>query len=134
MRSLPLAGVVAAAAVLAACSGGGSSPDSSTSASPVGGQAACDRPAIESVVKQDVNDTYPGATFVSLDDFSCEGGWAMAKAQVDTSGTTVPTVFFLRAEGQFWVPTSIEEICATPATQSTVPQSIYVAACGVQGS
>ena len=124
-----IAALVAVGA-LAACSGG--SPEPSSSSAPIGGEAVCDKAAIESVVKQDVNETYPGATFVSLDSFECKDGWVAAKATVDTSGTTVPTVFFLRAEGQFWVPTSIDEICSTPKAESSVPETIYVAACGLQ--
>lgn len=92
----------------------------------------CDEATIEKVVSDDVAATYPGAAFVSLDDFDCEGGWAKAQAQVETSGTTVPTVFFLRAEGQFWIPTSIEDICSEAQADSSVPESIYVDACGVQ--
>lgn len=121
-----------AAAILTACSGGSPQPDTSTSASAVGGMAVCDQPTIEGVVKEDVNATYPGATFVSLDEFRCTDGWAVATATVDTSGSTVPAEFFLRAEGQFWVPTNIEDICGTPLAESDVPEPIYVAACGVQ--
>ena len=124
--------VASTSAVLVGCSGSSPSPDTSSSSTAVGGQAVCDQPTIEAVVKEDVNATYPGATFVSLDDFSCESGWVAAKATVETSGTTIPAEFFLRAEGQFWVPTSIEDICGTPLAQSEVPEPIYIAACGVQ--
>ena len=132
-RALTLAvAALATAAVLSSCSGSSPSPDGSGSASSVGGQVACDKPTIEAAVKGDVNAAYPGATFVSLDDFSCADGWAAAKATVETSGTQVPAEFFLRAEGQFWVPTSIEDICAKPLAESGIPEPIYVAACGVQ--
>ena len=134
MRSLALtaAAAIAAVSLLSACSGSSPDPGPSPSGSAVGGMATCDEPTITAAVEADVNATYPGATFVSLDEFTCADGWVSATAQVETSGTTVPTEFFLRAEGQFWIPTSIEEICGTPLAESDVPEEIYVAACGVQ--
>ena len=130
-----LAGVIAVLAAVAAasaCSSSSPQPGPSPTDSAVGGMATCDQPTIEAAVAADVNATYPGATFVSLGDFACVDGWASATAQVETSGTTVPTEFFLRAEGQFWVPTSIEDICGTPLVESDVPEPIYIEACGVQ--
>ena len=56
----------------------------------------------------------------------------MANAEFEASGSTFPTVVFLRAEGQFWVPTTIEEICTTAQAESGVPADMYVAACGVE--
>lgn len=91
----------------------------------------CDEASLSAVIREEVDQTYPGATFVSLADFECVDGWAYARAEVDTSGVVVPTAFFLRAEGQFWIPVSIEEICATPSAESSVPGEIYLKACGV---
>jgi hypothetical protein len=98
----------------------------------IGGQAVCDEPTIRAAVEADFAANYPGSTFVALEDFRCEGGWAMANAEFEASGSTFPTVVFLRAEGQFWIPTTIEEICATSAEDSDLPPDMYVAACGVQ--
>lgn len=120
-----------AAVVLSACSTT-SSTEPTPSPSLIGGEAACDEAAITQVVQTDIDANYPGSTFVSLDSFSCEAGWAIVRTQIDESGATLPAVVFLRAEGQFWVPSSIEEICAKPQAESSVPQSIYVEACGVQ--
>lgn len=97
-----------------------------------GGQAVCDEPTIRAAVEADFAANYPGSTFVALQDFTCEAGWAMANAEFEASGATFPTVVFLRAEGQFWVPTTIEEICATSQEASGVPAQMYVAACGVE--
>lgn len=121
------AGVVAA---LASCTGG-AAPEPSTSSSPIGGQAVCDEATVTEVVRTDIDANYPGSTFVSLDSLACEGGWAVAETQIEASGATLPAVVFLRAEGQFWVPTTVEEICATPQAQTTVPPDIYTQACGV---
>ena len=133
MRSLALtAAAIAAGCLLSACSSSSPEPGPSPTDSAVGGMATCDEPTISAAVESDVNATYPGATFVSLGDFACVEGWASATAQVETSGTTVPTEFFLRAEGQFWVPTSIEDICGTPLAESDVPEPIYIEACGAQ--
>ena len=129
MRMAALACV--SALCLAACGGGGDAQPTAESSS-VGGQAVCDEPTILAAVKADFEANYPGSTFVAMDDFSCDGGWAMADVEFEASGSSFPTVVFLRAEGQFWIPTTIEEICATAPAESTVPQSIYVAACGVQ--
>ena len=96
-----------------------------------GGTASCDEASLSAVIREEVDQTYPGATFVSLADYECVDGWAFARAQVDTSGVVVPTAFFLRAEGPFWVPVSIEEICGTPLSDSEVPEPIYVQACGL---
>ena len=130
----PLAFAIATGAValvLAACgSNGGSDPTPQPTLD--GGQAVCDEPTIRAAVEADFAANYPGSTFVALEDFTCEGGWAMANAEFEASGSTFPTVVFLRAEGQFWVPTTIEEICASSQAESGVPADMYVAACGVQ--
>lgn len=122
---------VAAAIALAGCSGNGAS-DPTPDPTPDGGQAVCDETSIRAAVEADFDANYPGSTFISLDDFRCEAGWAMANAEFEASGSTFPTVVFLRAEGQFWIPTTIEEICATPQAESSVPPDMYVAACGVE--
>lgn len=116
---------------LAACSGGGDAAPTE-SPSPIGGTAECTEAAVGSAVQVEVDTAYPGATFVALESLNCEDGWAYAEASVDTSGTVVTTAFFLRAEGQFWIPTSIDEICAVPPAQSDVPEAIYLAACGTE--
>lgn len=130
VRVVGLASVVAAL-LLTGCSGNGGDE---TTADPSidGGQAVCDEPTIRAAVEADFDANYPGSTFVALEDFRCEGGWAMANAEFEASGSTFPTVVFLRAEGQFWVPTTIEEICSTPQSESSVPADMYVAACGVE--
>ncbi len=117
--------------MLAACgSDGGSAPTAEPTS--VGGQAVCDEPTIRAAVQADFEANYPGSTFVALEDFTCDGGWAMANAEFEASGSTFPTVVFLRAEGQFWVPTTIEQICATPQAESGLPADMYVDACGVE--
>lgn len=122
--------VIAGSLLLAACA---SSTDPDPTSSPTaGGTAVCDEPTISAVIRQEVDETYPGATFVSLEDLECVDGWAAARALVDTSGVEVTTAFYLRAEGQFWIPTSIEEICSTPLEDSGTPAEIYERACGVQ--
>ena len=122
-----LTGVLLGSIGLAGCS---TSPDPAPSPTAIGGgEAACDEATVSAVIRDEVDQTYPGATFVSLEDFECVDGWAFARAQVDTSGVIVPAAFFLRAEGPFWIPVSIEEICATPLADSPVPESIYLQAC-----
>ncbi|MEY3733574.1 MAG: hypothetical protein RL347_933 [Actinomycetota bacterium] len=131
-RVVAAAGALTTLAIaLGGCnSNGGAEP--TTEPTQVGGQAVCDEPTIRAAVEADFEANYPGSTFVALEDFRCEGGWAMANAEFEASGSTFPTVVFLRAEGQFWIPTTIEEICATPQAESDVPSDMYVAACGVE--
>ncbi|MFY9332192.1 MAG: hypothetical protein WAO41_11015 [Candidatus Nanopelagicales bacterium] len=112
---------------MTACS---TSPED-TAASSTTPTASCDEDSVASVIQTDVNDTYPGATFVSLESFECADGWVYARALVDTSGVVVPTAFFLQTVDSTWVPRSISDICADPLDASTVPPSIYLAACGV---
>ena len=129
LASWVAAGLAIAGAVgLAACSGASPSPEPSVSSSLIGGNAVCDRPTITKVIGDTVSSTYSGAQFVSLDSYSCEDGWASARAKVDTSGTTVTSQFFLRAEGANWIPVSIDDICGPQSTP--VPQAIRDAACG----
>lgn len=120
------AGLAFAGLVLAGCTSGGSGADDA----PIdGGTAVCDEATISAVIRQDVDETYPGASFISLQSWECDDGWVFARAEVDTSGVIVPTAFFLQAEGEVWVPTSIEEICSTSENQPDVPASIYAQAC-----
>lgn len=131
-RSVACAFSAAVASLLLVACGGNGGSDPSPEPTLDGGQAVCDEPTIRAAVEADFAANYPGSTFVGLQDFSCDSGWAMANAEFEASGSTFPTVVFLRAEGQFWVPTTIEEICATPQEASGVPEQIYVAACGVE--
>jgi hypothetical protein len=130
----PVGVAVASAAALLALAGCGSDGSTDPTSAPTldGGPAVCDEPTIRAAVEADFEANYPGSTFVAMEDFRCEGGWAMANAEFEASGSTFPTVVFLRAEGQFWIPTTIEEICATPQAESDVPADMYVAACGVE--
>jgi hypothetical protein len=124
------AGALLAAATLVGCgsdSGGDGTPEPTLD----GGSAVCDEATIRAAVEADFEANYPGSTFLEMEDFRCEGGWAMANAEFEASGSTFPTVVFLRAEGQFWIPTTIEDICATPQADSDVPADMYVAACGL---
>ncbi len=124
------ASAVLGAAALVACS---SDPDTAPTPAPTldGGAAVCDEATLSAAVEADFEANYPGSSFVSLEDFRCDGGWAMVDAEFEASGSTFPTVVYLRAEGQFWIPTTIEEICATPPSESDVPPDMYVAACGL---
>lgn len=119
---------IGAGLLITGCSSGG---DVSPTADPtIGGTAVCDEPSISAVIREEVDETYPGATFVSLETFECVDGWASARAAVDTNGVVVTTAFYLQAEGQFWVPVPIEEICSTPLEESLAPEQIYLEACG----
>lgn len=128
MRAASVAlGVLAAATSLVACSNGTPDPATSTSSAAVGGTAVCDEPTITAAVRDDVAATYPGATFKTLEDFTCDQGWAIARARVETSGAAVRSMFLLRAEGANWVPVPLEDVCGSPGT---APEAIEREACG----
>lgn len=132
MTARTWSGLALAAVLFGSLGVTGCSSDPDTGPTPTtigGGEADCDESTLSAVIREEVDQTYPGATFVSLQDFECIDGWAFARAQVDTSGAIVSAAFFLRAEGQFWIPVSIEEICATPLEESSVPEDIYLQAC-----
>lgn len=114
-------------AALGACSTGSTAPSESASPSASSGQATCDAATVAAAVGQDVTATYPDAKFKSLETFTCRDGWVVAKAQIETSGTTVRSVFFLRADGSTWVAVRLEDICAK---SGTAPESIQREACG----
>ena len=128
-RIWSLALASAAALSVAACSGSAPQPAPSTSAA-ASGTAACESEAITTAVKADFDANYPGSTFLSLDGFTCEDGWAMAEAQFEASGSTFPTVVILRADSGAWAPITIEEVCKSSQAESGVPSAIYTAACG----
>lgn len=118
----------ALALIATGCSTDGASPDLEPTATVPA--AVCSENVIAEVIGTDVNETYPGATFVSIESFECIDGWVYARALVDTSGVVVPTSFFLRDEASTWAPVSIKEICADTEDSSRAPDPIYLAACG----
>jgi hypothetical protein len=124
-------GLLCGSTSLVACSSTNGGGDATPEPSLDGGASVCDEPTILAAVQSDFEANYPGSSFVAMDSFTCEDGWAMAEVEFEASGETFPTVVFLRAEGQFWIPTTIEDICATPRADSDVPEQMYVAACGL---
>jgi hypothetical protein len=111
------------------CSNGSPEPGP-TSSAPDGGSAECSADLITEAVRQDFDTNYPGSTFVSLDGFRCEGGWATAKAQFEASGSTFPTVVLLRAQDGSWTAVTIEPACRPAQAESGIPASIYAEVCG----
>ncbi len=116
-------------AALAGCSG--RSPEPAPSSSPGGsGTAECSEELIAEAVRADFDANYPGSSFVSLDAFTCEGGWAKADAQFEASGSTFPTVVLLRANDGAWTAVVIEDACRAPQSESGMPSAIYDEVCG----
>jgi len=114
---------------LTACSS--SAPEPAPTSSPSsGGSAECTIEAVTAAVRADFEANYPGSTFVSLDGFACEGGWAKADATFEASGDTFPTVVVLRAQDGSWTAVTIEDACSTPPEESGMPASIYADVCG----
>ncbi len=128
---VPLMAALGAALTLSVvgCSNGAPEPGPTTDA-PDGGSAECTEGLVTDAVRQDFDANYPGSTFVSLDAFRCEGGWATASAQFEASGSTFPTVVLLRAQDGTWAAVTIESACRTPQAESGIPESIYAEVCG----
>lgn len=114
---------------LTACSNG--APEPAPSPSPTGGGSAeCTADLIADAVRADFDANYPGSTFVSVDGFTCEGGWAKAEAQFEASGSTFPTVVLLRADQGKWVAVTIEDACRASQADSGIPATWYDEVCG----
>lgn len=138
---LALAVPAVAALVLVGCSSDDSS-DAAASATPslIGGTTTCDEATITEAATGAAE--AGGEKLVSLDDFQCADGWAVADATVGpTDGSTegeVTVTMVFEAEGQFWIPKDRGDVCgtidsstATPAypTDAQVPEAIWPAAC-----
>ena len=94
------AGAAALALGLAACGGGGNTPDG-------GGQATCDQATMENLGKETA-----GASYVSFNEYTCEGGYALVSVVTNEGGVEETQVYLYEAEGPMWALQQRDAVCA----------------------
>ncbi|MBU3684680.1 MAG: hypothetical protein FGM39_11850 [Phycisphaerales bacterium] len=143
VRSLFLIAAIAVTGlVVAACGGSGGSSSSSAAESSAmpggGGSAECSDTALQAPTTDAAstggfgmlaNDGQPVPAGTTVDAASvrslCDSGWALAAANVTPpGGQMTAAVFLFEAEGEFWVPKSVADTCA-----SGVPAALKAAGC-----
>lgn len=91
--------------------GGGTTGGGTTDTTPVGGTVECDKESLTAAAKNSVDN------FVSLEDWNCDQGWAVAFVVTEDYEETV--VF--EAEGQFWILKDRNDVCGTGPDDATIP-------------
>jgi hypothetical protein len=119
-----------AALVLAACggsddSGGSSSPSQSEIG---GGSAECTTAALEKATEDAASAN--GIDLVNTKDYDCADGWAIVFGITKANDIEQTTAFVFEAEGPFWVPVSVDDICNGGV--DGVPASIKDQACALR--
>ncbi len=101
----------------------------------LGGVAPCTQAALGDTLQRGMG---KGEVLVSVDAYTCSGGWAYADVTVgDGKGHDVATVEVFEAEGQFWLVKSREKVCGTVNPDSPtvrpadalVPAAIWTQSC-----
>ena len=110
-----------AALVLAACGG---SDDSEIG----GGSAECTTAALEKATEDAASAN--GVDLVNTQDYDCADGWAIVFGITKANDIEQTTAFVFEAEGQFWVPVSVDDICNGGV--DGVPASIKDQACALR--
>ena len=110
-----------AALVLAACGG---SDDSEIG----GGSAECTTAALEKATEDATSAN--GVDLVNTQDYDCADGWAIVFGITKSNDIEQTTAFVFEAEGQFWIPVSVDDICNGGV--DGVPASIKDQACALR--
>lgn len=110
-----------AALVLAACGG---SDDSEIG----GGSAECTTAALEKATEDAASAN--GVDLVNTQDYDCADGWAIVFGITKSNDIEQTTAFVFEAEGQFWIPVSVDDICNGGV--DGVPASIKDQACALR--
>ena len=146
MKFAALAGAAALAiAGLSACSSGGTATEATAAAaaSPIGGMTTCDKAALDSSVQAAAVALGADNVF-TIDTVECASGWAvvtgiLGAADAPADGPQgAPTSFIFEAEGQFWIPKAVADVCGTPwpntsgtdaPADALIPADLYASAC-----
>jgi hypothetical protein len=80
----------------------------------VGGMTDCELGTVQAAVDQAAEALGPGNTF-DIFMFSCEDGWLFVEGDLTAEGdtTSAPTALLFEAEGQFWVPKDLADVCVS---------------------
>ena len=148
MRSNTKSAALAAAAAMAiaglsACSSGGStaavSAAASAAASLIGGMTTCDKAALDSSVQEAAKALGADNVF-TIDNVECAAGWAVVSGILGTGETAddapqgAPTSLIFEAEGQFWIPKAVADVCGTASgtevpADALIPADLYPSGC-----
>ena len=148
MKFAALAGAAALAiAGLSACSSGGTATEAtaaaSAAASPIGGMTTCDKAGLDSSVQAAAVALGADNVF-TIDTVDCASGWAvvtgiLGAADAPADGPMgAPTSLIFEAEGQFWIPKAVADVCGTPwpntsgtdaPADALIPADLYATAC-----
>lgn len=140
--SLRMTAALGAAALalagLSACSSTSGSAESSApapSVSAVGGMTTCDNATLQASLSEQLAGN--GMQVDSVDGLECSDGWAVVQATI-SDGTDPGTgdQYIFEAEGQFWIPKQVPDVCGTFETGATeapsdavIPADLWVQAC-----
>ena len=144
MRSnMKFAALLGAAALsiagLSACSSGSTTAAASPEASMVGGMTTCDLPALDSSLQAAAQALGPD-NVVTGASVECADGWAVVSGVLGTGETATdapqgaPTSFIFEAEGQFWIPKAVADVCGTASgtevpADALIPAALYPSGC-----
>ena len=148
MKFAALLGAAALAiAGLSACSSGGTATEATTAASatasPIGGMTTCDKAALDSSVQAAAVALGADNVF-TIDTVDCASGWAVVSGILGAADAPAdgpqgaPTSLIFEAEGQFWIPKAVADVCGTPwpntsgtdaPADALIPADLYASAC-----
>ena len=136
MRTVLLSScVIVTLGVLAGCS-------SSSEPEAVGGMTECTKEALATPA-QDSATALGAENVYSIDTLECADGWAVTSGILGPANAPAdgpqgaPTNFIFEAEGQFWIPKAMNQVCGTfnpdepdayPA-DAVIPEALYTAGC-----
>lgn len=80
----------------------------------VGGMNDCELGTVQAAVDQAAEALGAGNTF-DIFMFTCEDGWLFVEGDLTAEGdtTSAPTALLFEAEGQFWVPKDLADVCVS---------------------
>ena len=83
----------------------------------VGGMTDCELGTVQAATDKAAEALGVGNTF-DIFMFSCEDGWLFVEGDLTAEGdaTSAPTVLLFEAEGQFWVPKDLADVCVSEDT------------------
>ena len=142
MKFAALAGAAALAiAGLSACSSGGTATEATAAAaaSPIGGMTTCDKAALDSSVQAAAVALGADNVF-TIDTVECASGWAVVTGILGAADASAdgpmgaPTSLIFEAEGQFWIPKAVADVCGTASgtdvpADALIPADLYASAC-----
>jgi hypothetical protein len=103
----------------------------------------CDKAALDSSVQAAAVALGADNVF-TIDTVDCASGWAVVSGILGAADAPAdgpqgaPTSFIFEAEGQFWIPKAVADVCGTPwpntsgtdaPADALIPADLYASAC-----